>query len=90
MGSWAEPMAGGTKKGKAKPTPFHSWVIHVEMQKILSRIFVVNLSGGNRHAYASPGDFVFLTGLRSYPGAPNIVLRENRLIQAAAFVIATS
>jgi hypothetical protein len=55
MGSWAEPMAGGTKKGKAKPTPFHSWVIHVEMQKILSRIFVVNLSGGNRDAYASPG-----------------------------------
>ena len=35
-------------------------------------------------------DFVFLTGLRSYPGAPNIVLKENRLIQAAAFVIATS
>jgi len=43
------------EKAKAKPTPFHSWVIQVEMQKILSRIFVVNLSGGNRDAYASAG-----------------------------------
>jgi len=27
--SWAESMAGGTKKAKAKP--FHSWVIQVEV-----------------------------------------------------------
>jgi len=83
-------MAGGTKKAKAKLTPFHSWVIHVEMQKILSRIFVVNLSGGESRCLRIARDFVFLTGLRSYRGAPNIVLKENRLIQAAAFVIATS
>jgi len=83
-------MAGGTKKAKAKLTPFHSWVIHVEMQKILSRIFVVNLSGGESRCLRIARDFVFLTGPSLLSRGTHIVLKENRLIQAAGFVIATS
>src|SRR6185437_6192077 len=49
-----------------------------------------NLSGGESRCLRIARDFVFLTGPSLLSRGTHIVLKENRLIQAAGFVIATS